>query len=149
MATMQEYIERLIYQFTSTGADQVASDMNKVGAAQTTTSTAALSLEKSFNSLERRMDSSVRAAQDYASIQAKVAAAVAQTPAGARYQHSGAGGATLRRQRRGGSLGPVIECRTSADAGLCGQAGMLGTVLEGSALRPIAAGRYRRVDACI
>lgn len=81
MATIQEYIERLIYQFTSQGADKVATDMNAVAAAQTTTSTSALSLEKSFDSLERRYVTTVRAAQDYANVQAKVAAAVAQNPA--------------------------------------------------------------------
>ncbi len=88
MATIQDAIKRLIYQFTSTGADQVAADMNKVGAAQAavaasaqTTTTASLSLEKSFDSLERRFVTTVKAQQDFEKVQNTVNAAVAQNPA--------------------------------------------------------------------
>src|SRR4029077_14259394 len=141
MATMQEYIERLIYQFTSTGADKVADDMNKVGAAQTTTSTSALNLEKSFNSLERRMDSSVRAAQDYASIQAKVAAAVAQNPA---LQERANNILALAEQRyaaaaRGGSLyGQGLNAGQAQMQAFAAQAGILGDALTALGTKGLA-----------
>ena len=44
------------------------------------TDKASLSLEKSFGSLERRYVDTVRAQQDYAKVQEKVNAAVAQNP---------------------------------------------------------------------
>ncbi len=87
MATIQDAIKRLTYVFTSTGADKVADDLNKVGAAQAnvaasaqTTTTASLSLEKSFDNLERRYVSTVRAQQDFEKVQNTVNSAVAQNP---------------------------------------------------------------------
>jgi hypothetical protein len=88
MAGIQEAISRLTFMFTSEGADKVASDMNKVGDAtenltvkSQTASTASLSLEKSFDNLERRFVTTVRAQQDYEKVQNSVNAAVAQNPA--------------------------------------------------------------------
>jgi len=88
MATIQDAIKRLTYMFTSTGADKVAADLGKVGDAQAkvaasaeTTSRASLSLEKSFDNLERRYVSTVRAQQDFEKVQNTVNAAVAQNPA--------------------------------------------------------------------
>ncbi len=87
MATIQDAIKRLIYQFSSTGADKVAADLNKVSDGQSAvvatsqkTEQASLSLDKSFASLERRFDSTIRAQQDYQKVQDKVNAAVAQNP---------------------------------------------------------------------
>jgi hypothetical protein len=88
MATIEDAIKRLTYQFTSQGADQVAADLNKVGdataavaAVSTTTSTASLSLESSFSKLESRYVTTVAAQQNYAKVQDTVNAAVAQNPA--------------------------------------------------------------------
>src|SRR5580765_417838 len=78
MASIGEAIKRLIYQFTSEGADKVAADMNKVADAQTTTSRSAVDLSDKFSQLERKFDPAVRNAQDYAKVQAQVQAAVAQ-----------------------------------------------------------------------
>src|SRR3954466_11998050 len=87
MASIQEAIKRLTWMFTSTGADKVADDLNKVGAAQANvaasaekTEKASLSLEKSFDSLERKFVSTVRAQQDYAKVQDTVNQAVKQNP---------------------------------------------------------------------
>jgi hypothetical protein len=84
---IQDVIKRLIYQFSSTGADQVAADLGKVNAEQEKlavssqdTTKASLDLEKSFDNLERRFDSTIRAQQDYAKVQERVNAAVAQHP---------------------------------------------------------------------
>lgn len=85
MASVQEVIKRHVTQFTSTGAEKVAADANKVGAAITQSATkqerAALSLEKQFSSLERRFNETVRKQQDYEKVQRQVNAAVAQNPA--------------------------------------------------------------------
>lgn len=88
MATIQEAIRRLRYVFTSEGADKVAGDLNKVGHAQaavtarsTQTERAALSLDRQFGNLERRMVAGVRAQQDYEKVQRQVNAAVQQNPA--------------------------------------------------------------------
>lgn len=85
MADIQEAIRRLRYIFSSEGADKVVSDQAKVGAAVTASSTtqekSSLSLEKSFAGMERRYVSTVRQSQDYAKVQDKVNAAVAQNPA--------------------------------------------------------------------
>jgi hypothetical protein len=88
VATIQDAIKRLIYQFSSVGADQLVADQNKVAdananiaATSQTASTASLSLEKSFDSLERRYVTTVRAQQDFEAVQTKVNAAVAQNPA--------------------------------------------------------------------
>jgi len=78
---MQETINKLIYWFTSTGADQVAGEMNKVAEAQTTTEKSALNLDRQFQSLERRFNEQIRAQQDYAKVVNQVNAAVAQNPA--------------------------------------------------------------------
>ena len=83
MATIQDAIKRLTWVFTSTGADKVAADNNKVADSQAkvaasaeTTSRASLSLEKSFDNLERRYVSTVRAQQDFEKVQNTVNAAV-------------------------------------------------------------------------
>ena len=82
MAT--EAIKRLRYIFSSEGADKVASDANKVGAAVTASATTqtrlALDQEKSFANLERRYVTTIRAQQDYEKVQRQVNAAVAQHP---------------------------------------------------------------------
>lgn len=85
MPTVQEAIKRLRYEFTSTGAEKVAADANKVGDAVTKSTTqqerAALSLEKQFAGLERRYNTTIRAQQDYEKVVRQVNAAVAQNPA--------------------------------------------------------------------
>src|SRR3990167_7092683 len=87
MANIQEAIKRLIYQFTSDGADKVAADMAKVNqegakltAGVATQGKSALDLTKSFDGLERRYVSTVRRQQDYQKVQDKVNDAVKQHP---------------------------------------------------------------------
>ena len=81
MADIKEAIRRLIYEYTSKGADEVMATQEAGAASTTTTDKASLSLEKSFSSLERRYVETVRAQQDYAKVQDRVNAAVAQNPA--------------------------------------------------------------------
>lgn len=139
MATIQEAIKRLIYQFTSTGADKVAADHNKVADANANlavksqaTEKASLSLDKAFANLERRFDSTIRAQQDYEKVQAKVNAAVAQNPelqerannvlAKAAEHFDKAKGA-------GGALNQVLEAGRGAALGYAAGIGPIGAVL--------------------
>ena len=85
---IQEVVKRLGYTFTSTGADKVAADMDKVGrahtgvaSASTSTERATLSLDRQFANIERRYDATIRAQQEYERVQRQVNAAVAQNPA--------------------------------------------------------------------
>jgi hypothetical protein len=87
MPSTDDVIKRLIYQFSSTGADKVAADLGQVNAEQTKlavssqqTTRASLDLEQSFDKLERRFNTTIRAQQDYAKVQDQVNAAVKQHP---------------------------------------------------------------------
>ena len=87
MPSTDDVIKRLIWQFSSTGADKVADDLGKVNAEQTKlainsekVTKSSLDLEQSFDKLERRFDATIRAQQDYEKVQQKVNAAVAQHP---------------------------------------------------------------------
>lgn len=81
MADIKEAIRRLIYEYVTTGADKVVTTQEAIAASTAKTDKASLSLEKSFNSLERRYVETVRAQQDYQKVQERVNAAVAQNPA--------------------------------------------------------------------
>lgn len=87
MATIQDAIKRLVYQFTSTGADKVAADNNMVADSQSklavsaqTTTKASLDLTKAFENLEKRFQTTAGVQAQYEAIQTKVNAAVAQHP---------------------------------------------------------------------
>jgi hypothetical protein len=81
MVDIKDAIRRLIYRFSSEGAEKVAADTAKIRTETEKTDKASLSLEKSFANLERRYVSTIRAQQDYQKVQDRVNAAVAQNPA--------------------------------------------------------------------
>src|SRR5262252_3660019 len=88
MADVTEAIKRLRFLFTSEGADKVADDMTKLSQAEATVTgttsqleKATQSLQKQFESNERRFSPTLRAQQDFAKLQTQTNAAVAQNPA--------------------------------------------------------------------
>jgi hypothetical protein len=138
MATIQEAVKRLRYVFTSEGADKVAADANKVGAAVTASATsqtrAVLDQEKSCASLERRFISTIRQQQDYQKIQDKVNAAVAQHPELGARANAVLAAAALQY----GQAGVAARAFATATAGVQGQlvalaagAGPVGTFIAG------------------
>jgi hypothetical protein len=81
MANIEEAIRRLQFLYETHGAEEVAAAQRAITASTTTTEKASLSLEKSFNNLERRYISTVRAQQDYNRVAEKVNDAIKQNPA--------------------------------------------------------------------
>lgn len=88
MATVQEAVRRLRIEATSTGVKEAKADLDAlarsqdgVAVAADETSRATLSLEKRFDSIERRYNATIRAQQEYDKVQRQVNAAVQQNPA--------------------------------------------------------------------
>lgn len=139
MASIQDAIKRLIYKFSSEGADKVAADHNKVADANANlavksqaTEKASLSLDKAFANLERRFDSTIRAQQDYEKVQAKVNAAVAQNPElQERANNVLAKAAEHFDKAKGtaGALNQVLEAGRGAALGYAAGIGPIGAVL--------------------
>jgi hypothetical protein len=139
MATIQDAIKRLIYQFTSTGAEKVAADNNMVADSQAklavsaqTTTKASLDLEKSFENLERRFQTTAGVQQQYEAIQAKVNAAVAQHPELQARANDVLDAAKEKFDRAGNSgdaFSKVMESARGAALGLAAGIGPVGAVL--------------------
>jgi phage-related minor tail protein len=86
--TAQEAVRRLRIEATSTGVKEATADLNTLAKAQggvavssDEASRATLSLEKRFDSIERRYNATIRAQQEYDKVQRQVNAAVQQNPA--------------------------------------------------------------------
>lgn len=88
MANVQEAVRRLSIQATTSGVSEATAQLRQLSSAQDgvavssdKTERATLSLEKRFESIERRYVETVRAQQDYEKVQRQVNAAVSQNPA--------------------------------------------------------------------
>ena len=85
---IEEAVRRLSIVTTTDGVKEATDELNKLGQAYTgvtvnsqTTDKTSLSLDRTFNNLQRRFDATFRAQQDYEKVQRQVNAAVAQNPA--------------------------------------------------------------------